>query len=301
MHGEMKTLTSKQLLARTKFLVSDERRITLELIESLREIEHRLLFAELGYGSLFEFCTRELGLSEGSAQRRIQAMRLIRDVPEAKASLESGSLSLSNAAKVQGFFNEEKKNDRQVNKRVILEQIQDLSQRECEKKLLEISPQSVPQERARVVSPQERELKLIISEALFQKLQTLKGQLAHALPEANYAELLEYLADEALKKRNLDKTRSIHTAAESEITKRGRISLLVGIKRAVRHKAQDRCQYEHEGRLCTSTYRLEIDHIQPLALGGSNDLSNLRLLCRTHNQQQALQKLGFVKLAKTAT
>src|SRR5690349_18064623 len=85
-------------------LVREERRITLALIETLREIESRMIFAELGYGSLFEFAVRHLGLSEGAAQRRIQAMRLVKSVPEAQVQLESGSLSLSNAAKVQGFF-----------------------------------------------------------------------------------------------------------------------------------------------------------------------------------------------------
>src|SRR4051812_45264449 len=180
----MKNITSKELLARTKRLVAEERRITLELIEHLREIDRRLLFAELGYGSLFEFARKELGLSEGSANRRINAMKLTRDVPEARHSLLDGRLSLSNAAKVQGFFQSEKKLGHDINKKEIVQKIENLSQRDCEKKLFEISPASMPQE-----------LKIVISEETYEKLQRLKGYLAHSLPEASYAELLEHLAD----------------------------------------------------------------------------------------------------------
>ena len=57
-------------------LVAEERKITLALIECLEVISTQMIYAELGYGSLFEFCTRHLGLSEGSAHRRISAMRL---------------------------------------------------------------------------------------------------------------------------------------------------------------------------------------------------------------------------------
>ncbi|MBC7690999.1 MAG: hypothetical protein H7222_04470 [Methylotenera sp.] len=88
----MKELNSSELISRTMTLVAEERRITLALIEHLAEISRRRVYAELGYSSLWDFATRELGLSEGAAQRRIQAMRLLRDVPEAAEALESGRL-----------------------------------------------------------------------------------------------------------------------------------------------------------------------------------------------------------------
>src|ERR1700722_5471129 len=97
-------LEKSELLHRTQELVERERMTTMELIECLREIDRRLLFLEFGYSSLFEFSVRHLGLSEGSAQRRISAMRLVRDIPEAKEKLESGEISLSNASQVQSAF-----------------------------------------------------------------------------------------------------------------------------------------------------------------------------------------------------
>ncbi len=61
----MKNLNAQELLARTKNLVAQERKLTVLLIEHLEEIQRRMLYAEMGYASLWEFATQELGLSEG--------------------------------------------------------------------------------------------------------------------------------------------------------------------------------------------------------------------------------------------
>lgn len=42
-----------------------------------------------------------------------------------------------------------------------------------------------------------------------------------------------------------------------------------------------------DGTRCTCRIGLQVDHIYPFGLGGSNDKQNLRLLCRTHNRYAA--------------
>ena len=72
-----------------------------------------------------------------------------------------------------------------------------------------------------------------------------------------------------------------------------RVSLPVALKRAVFARAQGRCEYiAKDQRRCTSRFRLEIDHILPLVLNGTNEIDNLRVTCRIHNVQQAKEKLG---------
>jgi 5-methylcytosine-specific restriction endonuclease McrA len=54
-----------------------------------------------------------------------------------------------------------------------------------------------------------------------------------------------------------------------------------------------RCAYVgRRGVRCHSRHGLQIDHIHPFATGGSNNLSNLRLLCAAHNRRIARRQLG---------
>jgi len=48
------------------------------------------------------------------------------------------------------------------------------------------------------------------------------------------------------------------------------------------------CSFEKDGERCTERKFLEIHHLRPLSLGGSNDLGNLRLLCAGHHRAQHL-------------
>lgn len=73
----MSPLTNENIVTQLKNLVAEERKLTAKILEYLREVERRNIFLEMGYPSLFEFCTKELGYAEGSAHRRISAMRLI--------------------------------------------------------------------------------------------------------------------------------------------------------------------------------------------------------------------------------
>jgi hypothetical protein len=46
------------------------------------------------------------------------------------------------------------------------------------------------------------------------------------------------------------------------------------------------------GGVCGSTLRVELDHIQPRALGGLSTISNIRVLCRVHNDLAARRVFG---------
>jgi hypothetical protein len=54
-----------------------------------------------------------------------------------------------------------------------------------------------------------------------------------------------------------------------------------------------RCTYvSPDGRCCEARAFLELDHADPLALGGSGEAENLRVRCRAHNQLWAEQAYG---------
>ena len=105
------------------------------------------------------------------------------------------------------------------------------------------------------------------------------------MPGATWGEIVERLAEEFVKRTDpLQKPAS--TAKRATPTQRNPAA---GLRRAIIQKAQARCEYidPQTKRRCESRHRLEIDHVQPFAMGGSTTAENLRALCRTHNQRQA--------------
>jgi 5-methylcytosine-specific restriction endonuclease McrA len=344
MENFMKTiqsLESSELIKRTQALVASERKTTMELIEHLREIDRRFLYLEWEYKSLFEFTTKHLGLSEGSAQRRIAAMRLIRDIPEAKKKLESGEITLSNASQVQTVFRTGKMSIEE--KKETLHKISGMTQKECQSALFSLVPEAAPKllERDRQIGAENFELKLVVSKELHDQIEELKLLLSHTLQSSTTSEFLKYLVGEELKrqmkKRGLsqlpissnieekdpeidsrgDRTAtisensiSITTSAapvQNETIRSGKTPVTLSRKhpekrirkhisnstrREIWKRAGGCCEAEDLMGRCSSRYQLELDHIVPYAMGGTDDLKNLRLFCRAHNLRHAVESYG---------
>ena len=308
----IRSLEKSDLVKRTQDLVSLERKTTLELVEHLREIERRLLFLEYGYSSLFEFAVKHLGLSEGSAHRRISAMRLMRDVPEAKAKIESGEISLSNASQVQTAFRAAHLKPEQ--KRETLEKISGMTQKECQSALLELAPNVAAKllERDRQISEEQYEIKLVVSKEIHGQIDELKAFLAHTLSDAGTSALLVYLVQKELKHQNKkrglsaegknengeknancerENTESDSATVQTKIV-RSRKHISNRVRREIWVRAQGQCEASSSNGRCQSRYQLELDHIVPHAKGGVDSVENLRLICRAHNLQHAVESFG---------
>ena len=67
------------------------------------------------------------------------------------------------------------------------------------------------------------------------------------------------------------------------MSKTPRINIPKAVKAYVLERDRDRCQ--SCGKKDAKT-KLNIDHINPLATGGSNDISNLQILCSQCNQKK---------------
>jgi hypothetical protein len=65
------------------------------------------------------------------------------------------------------------------------------------------------------------------------------------------------------------------------------------VRRAVFLRDGRQCSYvSREGRRCCSRWCLELDHVEPVAVGGEATIENLRLRCRAHNQRYAREYFG---------
>src|SRR6188768_935931 len=85
---------NSQLLAGLSALVQQSNVLTAQVLLHLVELEERMLHLELGFSSLFAYCVEALGMSEGTAGRRVTAARVCRRFPEAFERVARGELHL---------------------------------------------------------------------------------------------------------------------------------------------------------------------------------------------------------------
>jgi hypothetical protein len=200
------------LIDELKSLVSKERELTLNVLHYLREIESRKIHLLAGYSSLFEYCVKELGYSEGSAHRRLSAMRLIGDLPQVEEKIRTGKISLTVAAQAQNFFRERKKAQDPVDrdtKVAVLSDLEHSTARECERKLLALSPDvALPKTRVRALTPEYTLIQFVADRDAFKKFERLRNLLAHRNFDGDYANLFLQLADIALRKLDPSVSRS---------------------------------------------------------------------------------------------
>ena len=208
MHSSFYSLSNSALHNSLTRLASEERRITLDILHHFRECEKRRLYAERGHPSLFDYAVRELGYSEGSAQRRISAMRALRDLPELASKLESGELKVTQVAQIQSFLRAEKKSGHEYSvaaKQELFKEAQGRSSRETEKLLAMKSPetfQAMRAERTRVVATHEKvftQVSILADEELSGLVEQIKDRFAHQLPvNAGWGDVVRFLAKSAL-------------------------------------------------------------------------------------------------------
>jgi hypothetical protein len=294
-------LSNADLESTLRAKATQERKLSLEIIELLEEMDRRKLYLERGYSSLIEYCVKELKYSEGSAYRRISAMRVVRDVPETKNLIQEGSLNLVTVAKAHTLFRAEAKADHAYakdDKKKLLEQLKNQSGREVEKVIAALSPETaLPKEKVRAVAASKTQVTLVVGEDLMQKLEKLKNLLSHKSESGTYAELIEQLADFALKKLDPSVKMQENPRAAQPPVKSLRIAnkryIPAATRREVWRKSDAQCCYQdpQTGQRCSAKKYLEFDHIAPHSHGGKSDEENLQLLCDAHNRWKGARRV----------
>ncbi len=142
-------------------------------------------------------------------------------------------------------------------------------------------PPPVPPSRRDSVEPLTADLSrmhMTVSRRFLEKLAKARDALSHSHPGATEEEILEAGLDLLLAR---DAKRKGLVARPQKKARPSRPDHIpASVKRAVWIRDEGRCQFPVEsGGICGSTYRVELDHIQPEARGGPATVENLRLAC----------------------
>ena len=303
-------LTENQITQGLKHAVSREKGATLQVLEYLKEVERRKLYAVYAYSSLFEYAVKELKYSEAQASERINSMRLLNDLPEIKDMLKTGALSITTASQIQRFIRNEKRfaNESltEAQKKNIVNLCANQSKREVEKILFNFQSDEVKHEigeRIRRVSETHLELKFRVPDGLMKQVEAVRNMVGESSLSQIFSEALNVYVAELKKKYECEKKLSEEVARPDvsstpqsskrrfEMPARHSRYIPRTMKRMLYARSGGQCEFvdpETKNR-CLSHYRIQIDHIVPYAYGGLTEIGNLRHLCKNHNLRAAYE------------
>jgi hypothetical protein len=177
------------------------------------------------------------------------------------------------------------------------------------------------------------EVRFLVTQETLDQLERIRGLLGHTHSQLSLGELLAVMAKMSLEKldpareprrrkadaNTIEVRKALAKRAQAETTETqvsqsvyahkvaegekrpntheaparefvGRAYIRASLRREVWKRANGRCSG------CGGLYRLQIDHVKPVAKGGTNSPENLRLLCFHCNQRQADLKFGREKM-----
>ncbi len=129
------TLSDDALLRGLSELVQQSRRVEVELVAHIGEVEARRLFAREATSSMYSYCTSVLHLSDHEAYLRIEVARASREHPVLLEMLADGRLHLSGISLLRPHLTE-------ANRETVLKRATHKSKRQIQEIVAELSPKA---------------------------------------------------------------------------------------------------------------------------------------------------------------
>ncbi len=197
----IKFLDNSALVAEIRNAAKNEQDLTLQVIELIAEINLRKIFLKLGFSSLFDFVTKDLGYEPSSAMRRIQAARAISEIPELREKIADKSLSLSVVSQGQNFLNKKASDSGKkisiAEKTELFKKLENKSTREAEKELFKLAPELCLKfkEQEKVLSENLTELRFVIDSETKEKMDELKLWMSHQNPDMTQGQFFKVMVE----------------------------------------------------------------------------------------------------------
>jgi len=311
------SLSDEELVSEVASLCLEGRRLVARVIVHLIEIEDRALDKRSACSSMWAFCTQRLNMSEGETSRRLNAAKLARRFPSLVGRLERGEVHLSALRKLGRYLTDQN-----------VDAVVDEAKGRTRVQLDEMIARRFPRPDAPTVEIPVRPTMMMMTVAdagapsrplppaqpcparieplsatgvLVQMTMTAEGYadlkrakelLGHAIPDGDTVKIMERALRTLVEKLETERrAKTARPQASVRPSKPGHIP--AATRREVFARDSEQCTYvDTEGRRCESRTRLELDHIEPRALGGGDEPSNLRARCRSHNLHAAEEIFG---------
>jgi 5-methylcytosine-specific restriction endonuclease McrA len=323
---DLTALTDDALVARVSTLCAQGYALTARLIVLLIEVEERRLDLRSACTSMFDYCQRRLGMSEGAAYRRITAARLVKRFPALLQRIETGEIHLSTLVLLRPHLDEQ--NVDEIAAAVVgktKRQVEDLLARVAPKAdvpsaIVELaaasndasatlfdgaatsaaptaSVASAPRARIEPLSEARYGVQLTASAELKAKLERACDLMRHRNPRGDLAVVIDAALDLLLAKLEKERLAKVRTPRKASTIRRPG-AVAAAVRREVFERDGEQCTFVDEsGARCPQRGHLELDHAEARALGGTNAPENRRVRCRAHNRLAAEDVFGKAHVA----
>lgn len=318
MSANLQRLNDIELHESLKNKTLEERAILADVIAHIHEADRRRLYLKYNYTSLFDYLVKEMNYHGGSAQRRIDAARLLGAVPEIRSDIASGALNLTQLTAVaqgikQKLKTESNREDLPALKQNLIFQRRELLEKVKNQKLPQVQKiiaetldiEVKTQERKTVQQDGSMRVELTLNAEQVVLLEKVKNLISHTYPNATIVDVLVLGLKEierkkdpllkGLKKVTATKSSDAVQPVTTSVVVKMRKPISSAIKRELFEKHQC-CQWRNQksNQICGSTFQLQTDHVLPLWAGGGNEPENLQVLCSRHNKLKYLNEVGLV-------
>ncbi len=312
-------LSDEELVSQIASLCLAGKRLDARVVVHLIEVEDRALDKRSACSSMWAFCIERLGMSESETRARLNAAKLVRRFPSVLGRLERGDVHLSALRQLAPYLNDE-------NVDTLLDAAKGKTRPQLEELIARLFPRenaptieipvaanvaapsatatpspTPPLARAARIEPLSASgvlVRMTMSAEGYADLKRAKELLGHSIPDGDTVKIIERALRTLVE--DLEKTRRAKAGrprANVRPSKRGHIP--AATRREVFARDGEQCTYlDSEGRRCECRTRLELDHIQPRALGGGDEASNLRARCKAHNLHAAEEIFGREHVAE---
>ncbi len=263
-----------------------------DFVLALAAFDRERQYLDLGYRSAWDFCRRELGLSEKQTWYRIAAAREVAKHPDLAGEIRAGRLCVTTLATLSKVMTED-------NSDALVREATGKTARQVEQIVARLDPKPVPADVVRPVTAAlpPREVRTeVLTETLLRKhltvdaeyetlLAAARAALSHVTPGASELDILKQglrriVRDAEKRKGIVDQPRPDREAEDGDLPR--------SVQRAVWKRDGGQCQWRTaDGGICGSTHQVQFHHRQDRSKGGLGSVDNVMLVCAVHYQHAA--------------